>query len=410
MPKSNLLSAVKVAKLKEPGRYADGGGLYLQVSKWQTKAWLFRFERDGRERQMGLGSADIVGLADARARAKASRLLLLDGHDPIDFRKSARTARRLADAKRMTFTACAEAFIQSHSPGWRNPKHDAQWRSTLKNYAYPIIGKLPVADVDTPLVLKILRPIWNDKTETANRLRGRIEQILDWARVSEFRSGENPARWKGHLDHLLARKSKIAPTKHRKALPFKEIPEFMKELRASADQSARALEFLILTASRTGETRLAQPAEIDRAAKLWVIPASRTKSGREHRIPLTARAIEVLDSIGAFATDREYVFPGRLGGAMSDMAMLKMLQAWHPTLTVHGFRSTFKDWAAETTRHENIVTEMALAHVIEDETEAAYRRGDLFKKRRALMDDWAGYCAAKAAAKNVIKLQPRGAA
>lgn len=409
MAKSNLLSAVKVAKLKEPGRYADGGGLYLQVSKWQTKAWLFRFERDGRERQMGLGPADDVSLADARQRAKASRLLLLDGHDPIEHRKAARTARRVADAKHMTFTACAEAYIRSHSPGWRNPKHDAQWRSSLKNYAYPIIGRLPVAEIDTPLVLQVLRPIWNDKTETANRLRGRIEQILDWSRVSEFRTGDNPARWKGHLDHLLARKSKIAPTKHREALPFKETPKFTKQLRASADLSARALEFLILTAARTGEVRLSRPAEFDRAAKLWIVPASRTKSGREHRVPLTARAIEILDGVGAFNPDCEYVFPGRIRGAMSDMAMLKMLQASHPTVTVHGFRSTFKDWAAETTTHENIVTEMALAHVIGDETEAAYRRGDLFKKRRSLMDDWAAFCASERQNGVVVKLRNRRA-
>lgn len=392
MAKTNQLTALKVAKLREPGRYADGGGLYLQISQWKTKAWLFRFERAGRERQMGLGPADLLSLADARERAKAARLLLLDGHDPIEHRNAARSALRIAAAKHVTFEDCAEAFIRSHAPSWRNPKHAAQWRSTLKSYAYPAIGKLPVASIDTQLVLKVLRPIWLDKTETANRLRGRLEQILDWARVSEYRSGENPARWKGHLDHLLARKSKIAPTKHREALPYKDIPDFSKQLRASADLSARALEFLILTAARTGEVRLARPSEIDRDKNLWVVPAERTKSAREHRVPLSARAMEILRSIGAFDDGREYVFPGRVRGALSDMAMLKMLKATHPTLTVHGFRSTFKDWAAETTMHENIVTEMALGHVVGDEVEAAYRRGDLFQKRRALMDDWAEYC------------------
>lgn len=408
MAKANQLTAVKVAKLREPGRYADGGGLYLQISQWRTKAWLFRFERGGRERQMGLGPADLLSLAAARERAKAARLLLLDGLDPIEHRKAARSVARVAEAKHVTFEHCAEAFIRSHAPGWRNLKHDAQWRSTLKTYAYPIIGQLPVADIDTPLILKVLQPIWHEKTETANRLRGRLEQILDWARVSHYRSGDNPAKWRGNLKHLLADKARIAPTKHRAALQFKALPAFARALRESDDLSARALEFLILTAARTGEVCLARPAEIDRSERLWIVPGSRTKSGREHRVPLSDRALEILETIGAFDAGRSYVFPGRLRGALSNMAMLKMLKSSHPTLTVHGFRSTFKDWAAETTMHENIVTEMALAHVVGDETEAAYRRGDLFEKRRALMDDWAEFCSGWPEGR-VVSLRPRRA-
>ena len=392
MTKSNLLSTIKVAKLQEPGRYGDGGGLYLQISQWRTKAWLFRFERDGRERQMGLGPVDLLSLAAARERAKAARLLLLDGLDPIEHRNAARLAAHLEAANQVTFEECAETFIRSHAPGWTNPKHDAQWRSTLKNYAYPILGPLPVGKVDTTFILKVLEPIWMTKTETANRVRGRIEQVLDWARVRGYRAGDNPARWKGHLDHLLAAKSKISPTKHRAALPFKELPAFCSTLQTSEDVSAKALEFVILTAARTGEVRLMRPDELERDERLWIIPAARTKSKREHRVPLSDRAMNILVTIGAFESGRQYVFPGRLRGPLSDMTMLKLLQSSHPDLTVHGFRSTFKDWAAETTMHENIVTEMALGHVVGDEVEAAYRRGDLFQKRRALMDDWANYC------------------
>lgn len=392
MRESKRLTAIKVTRLSQPGRYPDGGGLYLQVSKWRTKAWLFRFERDGRERQMGLGSVDVVSLADARERAKAARRLIIAGHDPIEFRKAERTAKRLEAAKSMAFQQCAESYIKAHSASWRNEKHRAQWTSTLKSYAYPVFGKLPVAAIDTALVLKVIEPIWGEKTETANRVRGRIETILDWARARGYRTGDNPARWRSHLDQILPRKSRIAPTKHRPALPYSDIPGFMRALRARQGASARALEFLILTAARTGEVIGARAHEIDAKSKMWVIPPSRTKSGREHRVPLCKRALEIIAASGRLAPDA-FLSSGGDGKPLSDMAMLELLRGMgHADIVVHGFRSTFKDWAAETTAHENIVTEMALAHVVADGAEAAYRRGDLMLKRRALMDDWAEYC------------------
>jgi integrase len=393
MPKSNSLSTLKIKKLKEPGRYADGGGLYLQISRWNTCSWIFRFERGGRERQMGLGPIDLVSLKDARERAWAARRLLLDGQDPIEARKEQHGALRLAAVKGITFEQCARSFIEAHAPSWRNEKHQSQWHSTLATYAYPIIGKLAVGAIDTALILKILEPIWVAKTETANRLRGRIEQILDWAKVRDYRQGENPARWRGHLDKLLARRSKVAPRKHRAALPYAEVGTFMAELTERPGRAARALEFLILTAARTGEVLKARRREIDLSAKIWTVPANRTKSGREHRVPLSARALMVLNGRPLPDDPDALIFPGRQPGRpLSNMAMLKMMGEMRPGLTVHGFRSTFKDWAAETTRHENIVTEMALAHRIDDDVEAAYRRGDLFQKRRALMEDWAHYC------------------
>jgi integrase len=394
MRESNRLTAVKVARLSRPGRYPDGGGLYVQVSKWRTRSWLFRFERDGRERQMGLGPVDVVSLADARERAKSARRLLLDGHDPIEVRHSERTARRIEAARVMTFEQCAEAYIRAHAPSWRNDKHKAQWGSTLKTYAYPTLGKLPVAAVDTELVLKVLEPIWTDKTETANRVRARIEKVLDWARVRAYRDGDNPARWRSHLDQLLARKSRVAPVKHRPALPYRDVPAFITDLRKRNGVSAWALEFLILTAARTGEVIGAKRCEIDFHAKLWTAPSTRMKSGREHRVPLCARAIEILKTVPLPDDPDAFVFPGaRDGKPLSNMAMLELVRGMgRADIVVHGFRSTFKDWAAETTAHENIVTEMALAHKIDDEVEAAYRRGDLMQKRRALMDDWADHC------------------
>jgi integrase len=394
MRKSNSLSAIKVAQLKKPGRYPDGGGLYLQVSKWRTKSWLFRFERGGAERQMGLGPVDIVSLADARERARVARRLILDGRDPIDARNAERAAAKIEAAKQVTFEYCGDSYIKDHKAGWRNEKHAAQWPATLKKYAYPVIGDLPVAAVDTALVLKVVQPIWDKKTSTANRLRGRIEQILDWARVSGYRAGENPARWKGHLDHLLPSTSKIKPIKHRPALPYPQIAALMKELRAHDGISARALEFLILTAARTGEVTGARRREIDVNAKLWTVPATRTKSGRDHRVPLSTRALQILAALPMSEDPDAFVFAGRAAGMpLSNMAMLELMRDLRPGYVPHGFRSTFKDWAAETTAHENIVTEMALAHVVGDEVEAAYRRGDLFQKRRALMDDWTNYCA-----------------
>ena len=406
MSKSNLLTVTKISHLKEPGRYCDGGGLYLQISRWHTKAWIFRFERDGRERHMGLGPTDIVTLADARERARAARLLLLDGHDPIDVRKAKKNALRVAAAKTVTFRECSAGYIKAHGPAWRNAKHAAQWRSTLDRYAEPIIGKLPVAAVDTNLVLQVLEPIWVGKTATANRLRGRIEKILDWAKVRGFRDGDNPARWQGHLDKLLARPSKVAPIRHRPALPFAELPSFIADLQKREGMSARSLEFLILTVARTSEVIGARWCELDVAKKIWTVPGARMKSGRDHRVPLSEPSLAILKTLHTGEPD-EFVFLSRDAKPLSNMAMLELLRDMRPGPTVHGFRSTFKDWAAETTRHANIVSEMALAHAIDDDTEAAYRRGDLFDKRRLLMRDWAVFCKTPITERTVVAIGDR---
>ncbi|WP_342634903.1 site-specific integrase [Pseudolabrys taiwanensis] len=291
----------------------------------------------------------------------------------------------------MKFEEAANQYIKAHRSGWRNPKHAAQWSTSLETYAFPVFGDIGIDDVTTTLILKALEPIWSTKTETANRVRGRIEKILDWARVRGYRTGENPARWKGHLDHLLPPRRRVATVRHRAALPYSDIASFIVDLRKRDGMSARALEFLILTVARTNEVIGALPGEIDLKQRIWTVPAIRTKSGREHRVPLCDRAIEIIKEMGGLPGEGA-LFRSPRGGPLSNMAMLELLRDMRPKLTVHGFRSTFKDWAAETTRHENIVTEMALAHKIDDEVEAAYRRGDLFEKRRRLMRAWATYC------------------
>jgi integrase len=410
MPSSSRLTAVKVAKLSSPGRYPDGDGLYLQISKWRTKAWLFRYERTGRERQMGLGPVAIVSLADARERARAARRVILDGGDPIELRASLNAKKAIEAAKGMTFQACGDAYVKAHSASWKNENHRRQWISTLKSYAYPVLGELPASVIDTPLVLKVLEPIWADRTETANRLRGRIEKILDWARVRGYRSGENPARWQGHLDHLLPRKSKVAPTKHHPALPYREIPAFMAALRAIEGISARALEFTVLTGARTGAVIGATWDEVDFSAKLWIVPPHRTGTKitgddpAPRRVPLSDRAIQILKSLPRDGSNL-HLFAGRKAGrALSNMAMLELMRDLRPGFVPHGFRSSFKDWCSETTSYPNEVSEAALWHVVDDKVEAAYRRGDLMEKRRALMTDWAAFCANGDRAK-VIRLR-----
>jgi integrase len=397
----NRLSALRVSKASTQGRYSDGGGLYLQVSTSGTRAWLFRFERDGKERQMGLGSARDVGLAEAREKASACRKLLLAGVDPIENRRDARTQARIQAARGATFEDCAEQYITARENGWTNAVHRRQWRSTLSTYAYPVIGKLPVDAIDTALVIKILEPLWQKKPETASRLRGRIESILDSATVRELRVGENPARWRGHLDKLLPARSAVKPVKHHAALPYAELPEFMAELRRREGVSAKALELVILTALRTNELVGGRRTEFDLAGKVWTIPATRMKRKREHRVPLSKRALEI---IAGLPQDGELIFEGaRAGRPLSNMALLEMVRGMsHGHLTVHGFRSTFRDWAAETTAYPNHVVEMALAHAIGDKVEAAYRRGDLFEKRRRLMEEWARYCSRPVAISNNV--------
>lgn len=392
MRNSNRLTALKVTRITKRGRYADGSGLYLQVGE-AGRSWLFRYMRDGRARAMGLGPVDLVSLADARERARDARKALLDGIDPIEARRELRDRRRLEAAQTVNFKTCAERYIAAHESSWKNAKHRDQWKSTLANYAYPVLGDLPVAKIDVGLVLKVIEPVWETKSETASRIRQRVETVLDWATVRGYRKGDNPARWKGHLDHLLPKRSAIAKVKHHAALPFSEIPQFMAKLRDDHQgNSARALEFLTLTAARTSELTGALWDEIDFATKVWIVPGLRMKAGREHRVPLSDRAIELLTKLPR-EQGNPYVFIGaRKGSSLSNMAMLELMKGIQPKYVPHGLRSTFRDWAAERTNYPNHVVEMALAHTVGDKVEAAYRRGDLFEKRRRLMAEWSRYC------------------
>jgi integrase len=342
---------------------------------------------------LGLGPLHLVGLKEARERAKAARLQLLNGVDPVEDRKTRKAERALAAARTMTFGECALAYHQQHEGKWKNAKHGAQVINTLRAYAFPIIGSLPVASIDTPLVLKCIEPHWTTKTETMSRVRGRIESVLDWATVRGYRTGDNPARWKGHLDQVLPGRNSIAKVEHHAALPYRELPTFMQELRQREGIAARALEFTILTAARTGESIGAKWDEIDLDTAIWTIPAGRMKGSREHRVPLSPRAVELLDEIYR-EDNNDHIFIGsQPGGGLSDMSLAAVLKRMGRTdITVHGFRSTFRDWAAERTNYQNHVVEMCLAHVIGNAVEAAYRRGDLFDKRRELMTEWARYC------------------
>jgi integrase len=430
MAKLGKLTALKVSRIKTPGMYADGGGLYLQVTANSkngepAKSWIYRYMLSGRAREMGLGPLAAFGLQEARARATAARKLRHDGIDPIEARHAGRARARVEAAKALTFKECAEKYTGAHRAGWRNAKHAAQWEATLKTYADPIIGRLPVQAIDTPAVMKVLEqpvrfgpnesaPLWTGRTETASRLRGRIEAILDWARVRGYRGGENPARWRGHLDKLLPTRSKVQKVKHHAALPYDELPEFIATLRAQKGIGARALEFAILTAARTGEVLGARWGELDFAEKVWTVPASRMKTGKEHRVPLSARAISILEEMktGSVITGRDddpFVFPGgKLERPLSHMAFLMLLRRMgRRDLTAHGFRSTFRDWAAERTRFPAEVAEMALAHAVGDKVEAAYRRGDLFEKRRRLLWAWAAFSARPAIKGGVVMLQSR---
>ena len=400
----NKLNALAVTRASKRGYLSDGGGLYLQISASGAKSWVFRFREGAKLKEMGLGATHTLSLAEARDAAALCRKQRLAGLDPIAARNDARLAARLEAAKAITFQQCAEQYIEGHKASWQNAKHAAQWGSTLKTYAYPVFGKLAVGSIDTGLVLKALEPIWTKKPETANRLRQRIEAILDWARVRGHRTGENPARWKGHLDNSLPSRTKVAKVEHHAALPYGEIATFMSSLREREGVSARALELAILTATRTGEALKAQWSEIDLDAKLWVIPAERMKAGKEHRIPLSDAAIAVLEAMKPVRIG-PFIFPsGRASKPLSDMALLMTLRRMGmANVTTHGFRSTFRDWAAERTAFPREIAEAALAHTVGG-VEGAYQRGDYLEKRRRLMDDWAAFCAAPAASGNVIAI------
>ncbi len=385
------LSAKTVEKMKDPGYHCDGGGLYLQVSATASKSWIFHYTRHGKSREMGLGSERDVSLAEARTKAADARRQLAGGIDPLAAREGHEAREKLQKAGTITFAECAKKFIAAHKAGWRNGKHVEQWQKTLATYAGPVIGELAVKDIDTALVLRILEPIWSKKPETASRVRGRVERILDYARVRGYRAGENPARWRGHLEQLLPSALNRKIREHLAALPYDELPAFIRDLRAQGGNAARALELLILTAGRTGEIIGCEPErEIDIKKEIWTVPAGRMKAGKEHRVPLSPQAVKVIEAQPA----GKYLFGGGKEGApLSDMAMLVLLRRMgRDDVTVHGFRSTFRDWAAECTSYPGEVCEMALAHAISDKVEAAYRRGDLFEKRRKLMLDWARYC------------------
>jgi len=405
--KSNALTAA-VVKNAKPGRYGDGNGLYLFVRSPQARFWLFRYTMPGSKmREMGLGragggSADVT-LAEARARAAALFKLVRAGTDPLIQREADNAAAKATAqdvaARAVTFRTVADRYLTAHHASWRNPKHRQQWANTLETYAYPHMGDLPAGEVATAHVLAALEPIWTTKPETAARVRGRIEAVLDYAKAIDLRQGENPARWKGHLSQTLPARGKVAPVEHHAALPWKDVGAFLAALRGQAGIAARTLEFTILTAARTGEVLGARWSEMDLDAKLWTVPASRMKAGREHRVPLSEPALAVLDAMAKLRTIDglgAVVFPGgRDGMALSIMAMTMVLRRMkRGDLTVHGFRSTFRDWTAETTAFPREVAEAALAHTLGDKVEAAYRRGDLFNKRRHLMDDWADFCTA----------------
>jgi integrase len=382
-----LPASPKALLAKAPGLHPDGRGLYLQV-KNGGRSWVLRYMMDRKARYMGLGGFPEVSLAKARDAATKQRGILRNGIDPIESRRSRRQATRIEAAKSITFKDCAGKHIKSKKPEWRNEKHAAQWESTLATYAYHVIGTLPVQAVDTGLVIKVLEPIWTLKTETATRLRQRIEAVLDWATAHGHRSGDNPARWRGHLNKLLPKPRKVTAVKHFEALPYTELPAFFAGLRERETVSARALLFTILNAARSGETRLAHSDEVDFKTAIWTVPASRTKSGREHRVPLSRDALALL------SPDKGLLFPNAQGEPLSDSAMRKYLQEdmKRPGLTVHGFRSTFRDWTAERTNVTSEIAEAALAHIVGDKTEAAYRRGDALDRRRRLMETWAKYC------------------
>ncbi len=388
------LTALRVKNASERGMFGDGEGLYLRVSATITKSWVFRYRMDGKLRDHGLGTVSTLSLAEAREAAQECRKMRLKGLDPIVEKTRRRVVAQLEAAKSVTFKDCVESYVEAHKSSWRNAKHTWQWSATLVKYAYPVFGDLPVGQIDMAMVLKVLKPIWYDKTETATRVRGRIETVLDFARVQSFREGENPARWRGNLSLTLPAKNKIMKVEHMKALPHGEMADFWKKLLEIEGAGADALRLAILTAARSGEVRGARVDEFDIDNAIWTIPAERMKAGAEHRVPLSEPALTLVKKL-LKQCPGEFVFSGmKKGKPISDgtlLAVLKRLKYKDKT-TVHGFRSTFRDWAAECTDTPREIAEMALAHTLNNKVEAAYRRTDLLEKRQTLMVEWAAYC------------------
>jgi integrase len=410
----NRLTGVKVQQVRNRGLYADGGGLHLQVTLGVdgsiNKSWLFRFSirdaskrRGRRERWMGMGSIGTVSLVDARAAALDARKLCASGIDPIEARRTARAAVEVAQAKAKTFDQCRDSYIMANKAGWRNEKHQNQWTNTLKTYVTPVFGHLPVAAIDTGLVTQVLEPLWKTKPETASRLRQRIERVLDWAKVKGFREGDNCARWRGHLDHLLPALSKVREIRHHPALPYAQMAAFMSVLRERDGIAPRALEFAILTGMRTEAVIKARWSEIDTTEKTWTVPPERAKRRRqtwkEQRVALSSAALKVLTRMGGGADRREFVFSaGRAGQPLSNGAMLELVKEMNwvdekgNRITPHGFRSTFRTWGAECTNFPDDLVKAALGQTVGNKVDAAYQRGDLFEKRKRLMGVWAEFC------------------
>jgi len=409
--KAEPLGALEVSRIDKPGLHFVGGvaGLALQVLPSGARSWILRIQIAGRRRDMGLGGYPDVTVAGAREAAREARAKAKMGVDPIEDAKAARSALAASRTAAKTFRQCATAYVSAHKSSWKNAKHAQQWTNTLKTYAYPVMGEMLVRDIALPQVLSVLEPIWSTKTETATRLRGRIEAVLDWATAREYRSGLNPARWKGHLDKMLAAPKKIAKPEHHAALPISEVGAFMRSLRQQEGTGARALEFAVLTAARSGEVRGARWSEIDLDGAVWVIPAERMKMGKEHRVPLSGAAVALLRKQPVLEGN-DLVFPAPRGGELSDMTLTAVIRRMKVNAVPHGFRSSFRDWCAERTNYPSQVAEMALAHAIGDKVEAAYRRGDLFEKRRRLMAEWATFCNKVETKSEVVSIQVTRAA
>ena len=406
MPKAAIeLKALDVQRLTAPGLHFVGvvPGLALQVLPSGGRTWILRAMVAGKRRDMGLGGYPAVTLAQARELARTARERIKAGHDPVAEAKAARSAQAASRATALTFHQCAEKYIAAHKSGWKSEKHAQQWTNTLDQHAYPTLGQLLVRDIGLTHILAVLEPIWQTKTETASRLRGRIESVLDWAAVRNYREGENPARWRGHLDKILPKPTKVSKVEHHAAMPIDEVAPFLVRLRTQDGMGSRALEFTVLTGCRSGEVRGATWAEIDLQSMVWTIPAERMKAGKEHRVPLSPGAVKVLEALPRIA-GTDVVFPGVKGQPLSDMTLTATLRRMQVDATVHGFRSTFRDWAGERTAHPREVIEHALAHRLKDKVEAAYQRGDLFEKRRKLMDDWAAFLTRTHTAADVIEL------
>lgn len=393
--KAKILSALQVKRLTCPGLHAVGevAGLQLQVKNTGARSWILRVQIGSRRRDIGLGGYPDVTVAAARERAREARDQIRRGVDPIEQRKATRDALIVEQGRQLTF---AEAAVQCHTtktPEFRNRKHGADWINSLTRYAIPVIGQLPIAEVELGHIVKVLEPIWTSKTETATRVRQRIESVLAWATVSGYRKGDNPARWKGNLEHALPKPSKVRKRKHFAALPWQEIGSFMADLRQREGVASRALEFLILTATRSGEVRLATWDEIDFDSNIWTVPAERMKAGKAHRIPLSVPALKILQSLPRFSGS-QFVFTSPRGGSLSDMSVSAVCRRMKVNAVPHGFRSSFKDWCRSSTAYPDEVSELALAHVSSDATRTAYARDELLPKRKRLMDDWAKYCEA----------------